>query len=375
MSGPFSAWRSWRERRLILRDIRRRAADASERNRFKIKDQLIFAESALDNNDQVRAMEICNQLIADYPLDALENSLALRVLIRLRRFDDATSIMRNGRRRHPREPKFLQWLGEIAQAKNDHGEALRLYTELRRRFPSVMEGYTLAADSLRVMKRLDEAEDLAKQAMSRFPEDISPLLEYARLAVIREDWEEALQRWQPVLNRFLYFGGYVGSAQALSHLGRYDEAEELLQQARYRFGTDPGPLSEYARVAEIKGDVAEAVQRWKAVLYRFPLDMYVYLNAADAFEKFAEPAEAVATLHAAIDRFPNELRPMLELAKLLHHKRRDFPAAAEAWAALRKAVPENEEAYKSGADALGHAGLAEAADALREEHRLRFRLP
>jgi tetratricopeptide (TPR) repeat protein len=134
-------------------------------------------------------------------------------------------------------------------------------------------------------------------------------------------------------------------------------------------------LSEYARIAEAKGDVAEAIQRWKAVLYRFPLTMPVYSTVSQAFERLGEPAESEATLRTAVDRFPSELRPVLELAKLFHYTRRDFPAAAEAWAAMRTAFPDNEEAYISGADALRLAGRPEEADALREQHRLRFTSP
>jgi len=195
---------------------------------------------------------------------------------------------------------------------------------------------------------------------------------YARIAVERKDWVEALRRWNLVSERFGYFGGYVGSAQALIQLGCYEDAEELLQQARYRFGTEPGPLSELARVAEAKSDRAEAMERWKTVLRRFPLDPSVYSSTADAFERLGEPAEAESTLRAAIDQFTGKIGPMLELAKLFHYKRQDFPAAAEAWAALRAHFPDNEEAYTLGSQALFHAGRTEEAEALLAEHRCRY---
>ena len=373
MTWPFVAWRSWLERRLILRDMRRRAGDVRELNHFKVKDKLTYANMALDNNDQRQATEIWLTLVGEYPSDALQSPLALRVLMRLHRYDEATEIMRNGQRRHPGDPKFLQGLAQIALAKGDHDQAILLYAQLRKRFPGTMEGYTSVAESLRQRNRLAEAESLAVKAMNQFHREVSPFLEYARVAVLREEWEEALKRWQPVREQFGHVIGFVGSAQALTRLGRYREAEELLQEARYRFSTDPGPLSEYARVAEAKGDAAEAMRRWKDVLYRFPLDMYVYLVASEAFEKLGEPAEAEATLRTAVDRFPTHLRPLLDLAKLLN-RHRDFSGAVEVWAALRRIFPENEEAYTSGAEALHRAGRTEAADALREEYRLRSKV-
>jgi tetratricopeptide (TPR) repeat protein len=375
MIGPFAAWNAWQERRLILRDMKRRAADASESNRFKIQDLLTYGNSALDNNDHRRATEIWKQLNADYPPDQVQTPLALRFMIRMRLFDEATTRMRNGRRRHPRDHFFLHGLAQVAQAKLNHEEALSIYVELRKRFPGVMEGYTSAAESLRVLKRLDEAEALVKPALDQFPEKINPLLEYASIAVAREDWEEALIRWKAVRDAFRYFGAYVGSAQALNHLGRYEEAEELLKQARYLFGTEPGPLTEYARIAEAKGDVPEAVERWKAVMYRFPLEMHTQLAGAEAFERLGEHEEAVATLRAAIERFPTEPNPLLYLANLYHRTRSDFPAAVEAWSELRRAFPDVQGGYSFGAEALRRTGRPEEAAALLEEHRIRFKSP
>ncbi|WP_428534468.1 tetratricopeptide repeat protein [Rhodopila sp.] len=358
---------------MILRDIRRRSADAREVDRFKVKDQLTYANAALDINDHRQATEIWDRLMADHRSAACESPLALRVLLRLRRYDEATMVMRQGQQRSPAEPRFLQGLGQIAQAKGDHDEAVLIFARLRKSFPGVMEGYTSAAESLKATNRLDEAEELVGKAMKNFHSHIAPFLEYARIAMLRRDWEEALRRWDPIRDQFAHVSGFVGAAQALVQLGRYDAAEQLLQDARYRFGSGPEPLSEYARVAEARGDRAEAARRWNDVLSRFPLDMPVYLAASEAFERLGEPAPAEDALRAAINRFPTELRPMLDLAKLLQIKRRNFPAAAEVWTVMRAAFPDNQEGYTSGAEALRLSGDNERADALLEAHRLRFR--
>jgi tetratricopeptide (TPR) repeat protein len=373
MVGLFSNWRAWRERREILRELKRERAEASERNRFIVKDNLTYALSALERGDHREASELWAKSLDRYPGDTSTSFLTLPVLIGLRRFDEAEALMRQGRIKYPSEVHFAAGLGEIAQARNDHKLAVERWAALRKRFPGAVQGYVRGSESLRALDRLDEAEDLAKKAKKQFHLEIGGFLEYARVAVDRQEWEEALRRWEPVREQFGYFGGYVGSAQALSHLGRYDEADELLQKAVIRFGTNPGPLSEFARVAEAKGDLTEAVRRWGGVLSRFPLDMFVYISVSEAFERLGEPSEAETTLRAAIDRFPTEPRPMLELAKLFHYKRLDFQGAAEAWTAIRQAFPDTEEAYTSGAEALRQAGRLEEAQTLRDEHGLRFK--
>ena len=49
-----------------------------------------------------------------------------------------------------------------------------------------------------------------------------------------------------------------------------------------------------------------------------------------------------------------------------------YARAIEAWAALRDVMPDYQEAYRRGADALRRAGQGEQADALTEEARRRF---
>jgi tetratricopeptide (TPR) repeat protein len=372
MAGLLSVWREWSERRQILHDIRRQEANNRERDYFKVKDALTYALSALDRDDQNYATEAWTDLMERYPVVARESPLALRVLIGLRRFDEAEALMRTGQKKHPNDSSFAAGLAEIAHTKHDFGLAIERWTFLRKRFPGVAEGYTQGASALLENGQTQQAEELALLATKRFPDKIGGPLEYARIAVKANDWEEALRRWQPIREKFDYVGGYVGAAQALTHLKRYDEAEELLQKARIRFGTNPGPLSEFARVAEAKGDIPEAIQRWKDVLSRFPLDMHLHFHASEAFERLGDPAEAIATLRMAIDRFETELRPLLELARLLHFKHRDFSAAAEAWAALRATFPDYDEAYISGANALAQSGRTDEAEALREERHSRF---
>jgi tetratricopeptide (TPR) repeat protein len=371
MFDVFSAFANWRERRQILRELRDRSAAISEHLRFKVRDDLTLALSALDADDTRQATEIWKKLVLEHPAEAYRSPLALKVLIGLRRYDEATRAMRNGQQRSPNDPYFLGGLEAIARARGNNEEALAICNKLRKRFPGIVAGYTSAAQCLRALGRLDEADEMASEAIKRFPEDLLGFLEFARVANDRQDWEEALSRWQPLRDRFGYFGGYIGAAQALGHLGRFDEAEDLLQQARYRTA-DPGPLTEYARLAEAKGDLPEAANRWRKLLSHFPLQIHIHIVVAEAFERLGDAAEAEATLRAAVDRFPAELRPALALAKLLYYVRSDYAAAAIAWATVRRLDPQIAEGYVLGAQAHDRAEQPEQAAAVRDEYRRRF---
>lgn len=350
-------------------------ADEDERTAFKIRDELTFAVEALERGDQVGAARCWDSVLIRHPALARDSPIALKLLIGLRRFAEAEAIMKVGQQKHPGDPRFALGLAQIAHADRTFEIALSRWAFVRKRFPGIAEGYTAGANAFMESGQLEAAEALALRAIKQFPDNIGGTLEYARIAMRRQDWEQALLRWRPVRDHFGNCIGFVESANALVQLGRYNEAEATLQEARTKFGNDPGPLCEFARVAEAKGEISEAVQRWQSVLQRFPLNLNVYFNAAEAFERLGDHAEAEAALRAAIDRFPTELRPMSELARFFHFRRNDFSSAAEAWEAIRKVLPNDEESYINGIAALRKSGRLDKAEHLEADYHARFHTP
>src|SRR5262249_59159818 len=65
---------------------------------------------------------------------------------------------------------------------------------------------------------------------------------------------------------------FIGQAEALTHLDRFDEAEDLLERAKASFPADSGAYAEYARLAMRRGDPGEALSRWAETVRRFPED-------------------------------------------------------------------------------------------------------
>jgi tetratricopeptide (TPR) repeat protein len=372
MTGLLSAWHDWRERREILRDIRRRQADQSERDRFVVRDALAEALAAFGIGDRRKATAIWTATRDRYPMEIRASPLALELLLKLHHYDEAAALMAEGRKKHPKEIFFAKGVAAVAHTRGDHNAAIEYYVALRKQFPGVATGYVLGAQSLAAANRLAEADAQAEMAMNLFPEEIGGFLEYARLAVRREDWPEAMRRWELLQAAFddRPFGLH-GRAQALIKLGRYDEADVQLEAARFRFPTNSGLLAEFAYCAQARGDFPEAVKRWKRRVEVVPMEMHGYNNAAAAFDEMGEYAEAEAILRAAVERFPLEESPPIMLAKFLHG-RQDFTAEAECWAALRKIFVNNEHAYTHGADALRRAGHVDQANALLEEHKSRF---
>jgi tetratricopeptide (TPR) repeat protein len=280
--------------------------------------------------------------------------------------------MANGLKTLPRNIHHLNGFAQVAQARGDHETAIMRYAAAREIHPNEIEGYIFAADSLTILGRLQEAETLAEQGMRRSPEDVRGFLTHARIALKRGDWASALQRWQVVIDRFDHQLGYIGAAQVLMRFERLDEAEVLLTQASIRFPTDSGPPTELARLGQRRGDVELAAARWKALAHRFPATLHCIYDAAQSLEAIGRVAESEQILRLASENLPFEVRPPTELARLLSRQEK-FQASTDVWAAIRRDFPNNEEAYLAGTETLRLAGRLEAADVLREEHRIRFR--
>jgi tetratricopeptide (TPR) repeat protein len=371
VAGLLSLWQNWRERRDILRDLRRQQGDARERARFIVRDNLTDALTALEIGDHRHAAELWTDSLGQYPHEARVSQLALRVLLGLRRFDEAEALMLRNRTRRPRDSHFALGLAQVAAAKGDYETAIRRLVEVRKQFPAIWLGYALGVQALCAVNRLQEAEALAERAMLLFRDEVSIFIDHARLADNRENWELALQRWEVVRTRFDHMSGYTGAAHAMIKVGRYDEADALLSNARTRFPTDPAPTAGLALCAQTRGNIPEAVERWKHLALRFPLKIHSCLDAARALELLDTTTDAENVLREAVDHFPAEPRPLIELGSLLL-RREDFLGAADVWATLRQTFPDQQMGYVRGAEALLRAGRPAEADAVREEQRRRF---
>lgn len=151
----------------------------------------------------------------------------------------------------------------------------------------------------------------------------------------------------------------------LIRLGRYAEADELLEAGRFSYPIDDGIARERALCAQERGDTTEAIARWKRVADHFPMHIFSVTAAASALEKLGAGDDAVPLLQEASERLRFDPRPLLNLGAL-QLRRQEFAAAAETFGRLRAAFPDQRAGYISGAEALKGAGRLEEAETVRK---------
>jgi tetratricopeptide (TPR) repeat protein len=180
---------------------------------------------------------------------------------------------------------------------------------------------------------------------------VSPkeLVDRAREATRRHDWDEAFRRWDAVLRQDPGNPlAYHSAGNALRYAGRVDEAEALLGTARARFPDHQLIAIGHARVAAARRDWPEALLRWEAVQKRFP-------ERPEGQTGVAQARRELDQLEALRVRQKRKERQELVQQAREAVARRDWPEALRRWEAVQKRFPDRPE---------GHAGVAQAQRAL-----------
>jgi predicted Zn-dependent protease len=348
----FQPLQTWFDRRRALRELRLSESQYSRDFGNVFTSQIELAAQMLAQGHHDKALEIWQQMHARFPGLSTNSDAALNLLLDLGHHEEAEQLMQEGRRRNPSQAAFYATaLARVAYRRGDPDEAIRRCETLLKEFPGTAEGYHIAATCLHSMGRQKEADAMMARGVLRLPDDFNVNVHYAHLAMHRNEWPEALRRWELMRGRFENSTVPLGLAQCLRELDRFAEAEQVLIDVRTRYGTTDSVLAEMADLAAAKGDFDEAVRRWKIVIDRFPQFITAYTKCAEAMSKIGKKTEADEVLHSATKRFRSDLAVHVEYARTAH-RRHDWTAAAERWTLVCARFPGCKEAHTCEAEAI-----------------------
>lgn len=360
---------AWLDRRRALAELKR--ALQAERNVTALDDAnpLNRAKIALQVDDRAAARHYFDLAKARIPAFLRTSPDTIEVMLGLEAYDEADKFAAQGVRLFPHQAHHAEGFALVAERRGDLETAITRWAMVRKRFPARPLAYVQGAGCLRRLGRLADADSVIRQAIKLMPDNVAVRLEYGRIGEASGDWSDAYRRWAEISDR--HPAGLIGMAEALHRQGKDAEAEALLEKSRMLWPLEVGMRALYARIAAEAGRIDEAVQRWAVVRDRFPRDQIGYTEGLTLLRAHQRWEEAEAVAAEAVDRFPDRTWPHLEYA-MLAHLRRDWPAAASRWAAMREAFPDDPTGYQRGIEALEAAGLTDAADSLRAVLNERF---
>ena len=263
-------------------------------------DPLTRAEEALANGDPQQALRIWHEIWTKYPEHVRRQETAVRLTIGLALYDEADEITRFGMNWRPSNPAFIEGHAAIAEARGDLAEALTRWEQVRRKFPLRALAFIRIAACLLGLSRYDEAEAHVINALPRFPGDPGVLAIAGQVAEHRGEWDLALARWSKAGEDLHYHAHSVlGRSRCLENLGRWEEVEARITEARYRYPTLPEISISLARYAARRKDWPEAAARWARVRERWPQRPEGYAGGAEALKAMGQDEEAAALLKLA----------------------------------------------------------------------------
>jgi tetratricopeptide (TPR) repeat protein len=191
-------------------------------------------------------------------------------------------------------------------------------------------------------------------------------LNLAKLYVSSGDLVTAAEQWDRacvlVPNAVL---SSPDSLDILFALKRYDEAEVL---ARRRLKQNPGDslaLMGLARIAEARGDIAEALRRWTIVRRKIKDTIEGYIGCARCLTAMGLLDEAETQLKRALLYAPNGHGALVARARL-SDRRKDWPESIARWNQLAEYFKDG-PAFAFAAKAMIELGQIDAAEAYLEE--------
>lgn len=90
-------------------------------------------------------------------------------------------------------------LAEGYEALEQYGKLLPVATELRKQYPDSRRAFLMQSSALRGLRRYAQAEQLAHDRLTRFPEDVDGMRDLVRTAAAREDYQLAYERTKEVM--------------------------------------------------------------------------------------------------------------------------------------------------------------------------------
>lgn len=252
---------------------------------------------------------------------------------------------------------------EACMTHNDFMTAKREWSTFRAEHPDDWHGYVRGAVACMELRQWDEAEKLAGQALVRFPGVYEAHLTFAEIArrAGGKKLPVALARFAELRARFPHrHHGYSLAARACMEMSDFAQAEALCREGMAALPGEHGPLVLFAEAAMRRGEYAEAIARYDALVEKFPQLDYAY--SLGAYPRLLRGdfsgAEALCRLGRA--RLPQAFAPAAALADIARHKG-EYVEALRQWRALLKEFPQEEACYAGAAGACRCLGKRRAA--------------
>lgn len=214
-----------------------------------------------------------------------------------------------------------------------------------------------------------EADEILSRGINIHPENIGLKMEFAEVAVDRQDWHEAVKRWQEVIDTSIEDVPSNVWAKLIRAL-RYDsvakqkQAESVAKQNLEVHQNSPTIATEFAYAAVDKQDWPEAVRRWRYVvsIYEEDTPISVWINLSKSLRFSSQQEEAEDIIRNATELYPEAIELRLELAEVLISQQKWSEALSVVEAVLKDVEPYSPDFERFGQYRMAASALKRLID-------------
>jgi tetratricopeptide (TPR) repeat protein len=257
----------------------------------------------------------------------------------------------------------LEDIVEVMRTGNWAGAMVK-WADVTAQYGDLAATYLSVARELRDSGKAEEAEHLFQEILNRFPANLEAAMDYAMMAYARQEWLEAIPRFETVRSRFPeVLDGHRFVADLFVGQKQFDNADAVLREAMTRFPTDPRLATSYAWSGHLKcdqmGDWREAGERWRWLVSQFPGEPLGYAMVGFVSMRYLGLIkEAEATLLKGMDRFPEDTAIASNYARAADYGH-NWSEAMRRWDALVARWPDDRSILKGRGETADRRRLTE----------------
>jgi tetratricopeptide (TPR) repeat protein len=273
------------------------------------------AQIAQQRGHGAEALRRWEAVITDFPGLVDGYTGAARALNELGRFADAQNVLQPAVRKFPDSIEAASLSARTEHYLGKFPEAAIRWKAIRERFPTQTTGYIGGAESLLATGNTEDATELVETASRIFPEDLHVAMQFARVAELAQNWNEAVRRWKAVVERFPDRPAVIaGYALSLSRSGISAVADKILEAAIAQPMSAIELYQAYAECASQRRDWPVAAARWRHSVDIFPDRVNAWTGLGESLRNAGRLEESANLLTAALQRYPDNVELERQIA-------------------------------------------------------------
>lgn len=143
-------------------------------------------------------------------------------------FLQAENLAIKGIFKFPDEISLYLAYAEASMKLQNYSAAFDRWMLVRVKFPDCPSGYSRGVWPSFFLDNFEDAELLATQGITKFPDDVGTHLVYAEIADKQSHYDEAVSRWSLLYKKFpLFLKGVIGYVKSLCKIGDFKRAKSV----------------------------------------------------------------------------------------------------------------------------------------------------